>query len=348
MTTVQDLVSRPLIESQTIRRAAPLNIRPGDIAYFEREFERTLPPASVYEIEDAYVTPHLVVLKSVRVVEELLADSGHRNLFGRFYTMRQMLRPTRRLKDSATYLFACDYWSTGYFHWLTDVLPRLLAVEDRLPDLVMLLPPELPRVHLDTLSIFKFAGATPVPARAKLRVPKMVAPAHTAPTGNYNVGLIRELRDRYLSRLKDRNDIHGPRFIYASRAKAKKRRVVNEVEVATLLTRLGFATIHFENYSFEDQVRLARNAEVLVGLHGAALTNMLFMIDGARVLEFRMLSDASNLCYFSLASALGLGYAYQFGVAPEGATAHEADLVVDLHELEENISLLVGQEYGHR
>lgn len=337
----QDLVTRVLIEGQTIRRPPPLNVTAGDIVYFEREFERTLPPTSIFEIRNAYITPDLVVLKSGRVVEDLLADRGHRNWFGRPYILRQMLRPTRHLDSSVTYLFACDYWSTGYFHWLTDVLPRLLAVEEHLRELVMLLPSHLPKAHSDALSIFSFAGVTRIPTHTKLKVPKMVAPAHTAPTGNYNVDLIRELRRRYVSRLKNRDHVDGPRFIYASRSKAKRRRVANEVEVAALLKRLGFATLHFEDYSFENQVRLARNAEILVGVHGAGLTNMLFMKDGAQVLEFRMLSDATNLCYFSLAAALGLGYAYQFGVAPEGATAHEADLVVDLQELEKNVSLLI-------
>ena len=37
-------------------------------------------------------------------------------------------------------LWITDYWSTGYFHWLTDVLTRLFVVRDRLSDLLLVLP----------------------------------------------------------------------------------------------------------------------------------------------------------------------------------------------------------------
>ena len=52
-------------------------------------------------------------------------------------------------------------------------------------------------------------------------------------------------------------------------------------------------------------------ARYVVSNHGAGLTNMLFMKDGARVLELRHVSDYVNNCYFILASALQFDYLYQ-------------------------------------
>jgi capsular polysaccharide biosynthesis protein len=92
----------------------------------------------------------------------------------------------------------------------------------------------------------------------------------------------------------------------------------------------GFEAIHFEDYSFEQQVRIASGAQYLVANHGAGLTNMLFMKSGGSVLELRQDGDAINNCYFALASALHLNYCYRLcsSEAP-GEDAYTANLIVD-------------------
>ena len=65
------------------------------------------------------------------------------------------------------------------------------------------------------------------------------------------------------------------------------------------LIELGFDIIQFEDFSFAEQVKIAFNSKVLVSLHGAGLTNMLFMDKGNYVVELRQENDQINNCYFS-------------------------------------------------
>jgi hypothetical protein len=66
------------------------------------------------------------------------------------------------------------------------------------------------------------------------------------------------------------------------------------------------------------------------------------MRDGGSVLELRHQTDRINNCFFTLASALELNYFYQ-ACTPQNAKAdpHEADLLVDPDELDQNLRLLV-------
>jgi len=83
----------------------------------------------------------------------------------------------------------------------------------------------------------------------------------------------------------------------------------------------------------------------LIGIHGAGLTNILFMPKGASVLELRRKDDSHNNCYFSLASALELNYFYQLcEVDNENIVTQVNDFLVDKIILEKNIKAILGIE----
>jgi capsular polysaccharide biosynthesis protein len=65
-----------------------------------------------------------------------------------------------------------------------------------------------------------------------------------------------------------------------------------------------------EDLSFIRQIKLMQGTKVLLGAHGAGLTNMLFMPAGSVVVEIRKEGDCHNNCFYSLASALGHRYYY--------------------------------------
>jgi capsular polysaccharide biosynthesis protein len=80
---------------------------------------------------------------------------------------------------------------------------------------------------------------------------------------------------------------------------------------------------------------LAGQCSSLISLHGAGLSNMLFMKQGSIVLELRMKGDQQNLCYYSLASALSINYYYLFCTRnADNINVQDANISVDLLELE--------------
>jgi capsular polysaccharide biosynthesis protein len=96
--------------------------------------------------------------------------------------------------------------------------------------------------------------------------------------------------------------------------------------------------------------------EVLVSIHGAALTNMMFMPQGGKILElipykngladfsFSRLSLRHDRCYVELARVMGHTYNYLEcrSDAPWYKKTHMANLIVDMPRFEDFLQTCSG------
>jgi len=234
-------------------------------------------------------------------------------------------------------LFATDEFSSGFFHWICDVLPRLEAIERSAPNelrsrtLVVPAMAVFPYVPA-SLAVYDFGGMHLMRKYEHACCTDLLVMPPVAPTGNYRPDLMLAVQERFRRRFLSGG---GPDRIFISRSRASRRRIANEEQLLPVLERRGFGSLVAESLSFEEQVRRIGAASVLVGNHGAGLTHMLWMKPGSCVVELRQRGDRLNNCYFSLASALGIRYFYLLcdGTRPRG-DAHVTDVVVRPDELD--------------
>jgi capsular polysaccharide biosynthesis protein len=104
---------------------------------------------------------------------------------------------------------------------------------------------------------------------------------------------------------------------------AGKRKVHNETEVELILKKRGFEIVYAEQLNLNEQIQLLDKTNILVCLHGAALTNMLFLAPNTKVLELRNLDDSTSQCYFNLAAALGLSWCYALNKGDSSGYHHD-------------------------
>ena len=123
------------------------------------------------------------------------------------------------------------------------------------------------------------------------------------------------------------------------RSRAFKRKILNENKLISVLKSFGYEIHYFEEYQLQKQIEILKESKFLIGLHGAGLTNMLFMPTNSNILELRIKADSHNNCYFSLASDLGMNYFYQLCEGTNSET-HFSDVEVSLEELKRNIELM--------
>ena len=325
-------------------RTLPVNFNQDHVQLFQHEFEKNIPESELLKFENVRVSSEGLIFKDSRILPQSFAyafelDDWKRRSVLKFLVTNYFFRRPRKMETDV--LWITDYWSKGYFHWLMDALTRLYVVRDRLDALTLMLPWEFEtrdfvRTSLEVFGVKRFDF---IKRDEVLLASSLLMPTHTAPSGHFRDEVIQGVRRTLLSAFGDSSD--GQR-IYISRRAANRRRVINEDEIAPILDAFGFKTICAEELSFQDQVKILSRARYLVSNHGAGLTNMLFMKDGARVLELRHTSDYVNNCYFVLASALKFDYLYQLcEPKPDQAGPHTADLVVDGSELERNLALLI-------
>ena len=327
-------------------RTLPVNFDQDHLQLFQHEFEKDIPQSELLKFENVRVSAEGLIFKDSRILPQSFAyafelDEWKRRSVLKLLVTNYFFRRPRKIETDV--LWITDYWSKGYFHWLTDALTRLYVVRDRLDGLTLMLPWEFEtrdfvRTSLEAFGVknFDFIKRDEVLLASSLSMP-----THTAPSGHFRDEVIQGVRRTLIEAFGDSGE--GER-IYISRRAANRRRIVNEDDVETMLKSFNFKTIYAEELSFKDQVKILSRARYLVSNHGAGLTNMLFMKDGARVLELRHVSDYVNNCYFVLASALKFDYLYQLcEPKPDQADPHTADLIVSPQELEKNLALLLNK-----
>jgi hypothetical protein len=331
-------------------RVPPANLGEADAELFAHELEREIPPTRLLELEGVRVSPEGMLFKGASLLPESFSSPAimrrflaRRRSVLKFFATNYALRRARRVEEPR--LWVTDDWSHGYFHWLGDALPRLYAAREAARDLVLLLPHGYERLEfvMSSLKPFGLRRVEYVGANEVCVCERLVVPTHTAPSGNYNEPLLRELRDFVLEAFGGRGSEKAEARLYVSRGRAAKRRLSNEAEVLPVLAEFGFRVVHFEEHPFEEQVRLSASARHLVSNHGAGLTNSLFMPAGGSVLELRREGDRERNCFFSLASTAGLRYYYQ-PCRPADSDVHSGDLFADPRTLRDNLALMLGRE----
>lgn len=326
-------------------RKLPQNFDQAHLNLFQHEFERPIPESRLLRFENVSVSSEGLLFKGAKMLPESFAyafelDEWKRRSILKFLVTNHFLR--RRRKIETPVLWITDYWSKGYFHWLTDALTRLYVVRQRLDQLTLLLPGEFETRDFvrSSLKVFGVRNVEFIQQNEVVECRSLLMPTHTAPSGHFRDEVIQGVRRTLLAALGGSDD-SGER-LYISRRVAAKRRIVNEDDLIPVLKKFGFEIVCAEELSFEKQVKLFSQARYLVSNHGAGLTNMLFMRDGGSVLELRHVSDYVNNCYFIFASALGLKYYYQLCQAERDlADPHTADLVVSPKEMEANLDRLL-------
>ncbi|RTQ50617.1 glycosyltransferase family 61 protein [Hymenobacter gummosus] len=287
----------------------------------------------VYHLRDVNVAWHGTVLKGLRVFVPSLPQDYFELEFGGSFLMRQLSsRRVPALLDGPVGL-AFDSWSGNYFHWIAEVLPRLVLLRRVQPDCVVLLPgPRPPEYITRTVSALGFTRTHVIGDGELVRVHDLWMPARPGRHGFMVPELTKEVHDAVISSLQSHLDPsrRATRRLYVSRNRQQWRHLTNEDEVLAVLARYGFETIYFEDMNFVEQVRTMYEASIFIGIHGANMTNLLFMTPGTHALE--MLSETYiNPSYMCMAAAIGVHYSLvpsKLG-SPPNVEHNYADITAD-------------------
>jgi hypothetical protein len=239
------------------------------------------------------------------------------------------------IRDAAETVALLGMRESGiYYHWLVDVLPRFhllqklgIPVDSYLLNGAWLAPFQFET--MDTLGIprerLSFSDDN-MHLRAKL----LLVPGS-------DIGIVPKWALHYVRyELMEKPGIRpqgGKERLFISRARAKKRKLINEAELMNELSRYGFRSVELETMPVAEQIRLFASAEMIVGPHGAGLTNLIFCKPGTKVIEL-FSPNHMHTCYPVISSHMGLEHYYLVGVGkrpPEyvNPRIHADDITID-------------------
>ena len=258
-----------------------------------------------------------------------------------YFSVRTYFKKTKKVNSA---MICVDEFSSGsYFHWLCDVVPRLeLLTETEFKNELFLFPPMKTLIaYRESLDPYEIQRVHFMKLDEKFKAQKVFSVTPVAPTGNYRPEIMQAIRKRFLTYFAA--DIKPKRRkIWVSRQRAPKRTIVNEADLVPILHKHGWESMFMEDLTLADQVRLMAESTAIGGLHGAGLTNMLFMPAGGQVLEVRFRGDAHNNCYFSLASALEHEYWYLLADFVSGTDVHVGNVKLDADALDRVLGEMEG------
>ena len=328
----------------TIQRKVPVTFVDGENAAFLKKVDLRLRNVSLFNYTNVNVTPEGIVFTNFKIDEDLLIYPKHKKIYNKLYLLSSLIKRKKiTLPANENYLLCFDYWSNGIFHWMCDVLPRIEAIKHITKNLVLLLPKDFKFEYIhETLKAFIFKDIYYVSDSTYLNCKNLISPQQITTSGQIRPDNILNLRQTLL-------DYFIPKFtgkfnycnIYISRNKAKYRKVINEAELHPVLNKFGFKIIYFEDHSVSEQIEICYNANTIVSIHGANLTNIIFMQPGKNVLEFRKKDDLDNNYFYELADSVNCNY-YFINCNYEDKTPgnNTFSLYVDANTLETTLSHL--------
>jgi hypothetical protein len=342
----------PVWQHYTVEKSFPIRetyqpTLPANIAMVSAEVAQrfavsvSLPSHHLYQLRNVHATWDGAIFHNLRLFLPSIVYPKFASRFQDTLLLRQWVGSKVKVPAASCVAICHDQWSVeNYYHWLVDTLPRLIILRQSHPDILLLLPQPLPPKQMPdyiqrSAEVFGFTRYLPLTIRQVLQADCVVLPELTAPSLNQNPELVQQVRAELVAALSPSPAL-ATRKVYAARVAKGVRSLVNEPEVDALLQEFGFEKVYFEQLSFLEQISLMRETTVFLGVHGAGMTNMLFLQDGAKVIE--LLNEGyGDLCYFRLASCLGLPYYFIPCVGANQELANQSDILIDTRFLRQII-----------
>lgn len=213
--------------------------------------------------------------------------------------------PGKAQNLSGAWMSLASNWGDGrnYYHWILDSLTRL-RLRDDLPETTKILLPKSDapymRETLELLGLWKFVEQ---PRANHVAPERFYFCSPTAMTGVWNPEGFNWLRKRFSPYFSDQ---------CVNRRVFLTRRGTNRIpeELANIEKQFemaGFQIVNPGEMSVLEQIKLISGAEAVAGIHGAAMTNILWAREGTPVLEL-FGNSYLNACYEVIAIQGGLNY----------------------------------------
>lgn len=189
----------------------------------------------------------------------------------------------------------------NYFHWLFDVLPRLKILEEskfKTKNIFFLVPSLKFKYQVETLNILNISIKKCYSNEKFKHIfsKELISSDHpyltknnaTKSINNIPIWIIKWLRKKFLKKLSNRKFLFDKIYISRSNSSNKNLRfILNENEIINFLKKEGFKILTLSNFKFIDQVKIFQSAKIIIGLHGAGLSNIIFCNPGTKLLEIQ-------------------------------------------------------------
>ncbi len=253
-----------------------------------------------------YSQNELVIVDGM-YVDELVWGPTKNNCFIPLVDLSRLGNP-KKIKGKVAVLGQSG--APNYYHWMVEALPRLaLLQKSGIEYDYVWIRTDYPFMK-ETLDILGIDRSKIIGKQHNyIQADELIVPSIPSAFGYSSEFVINFLREIFIPQAQENIKFHNfSKKVFISRKKAVSRKIVNEDDVFALFKEHGFVAYVLEDLSVLEQVALFYNAEIIVGEHGAGLTNIIFAQPGTKILEIFQARDRAM--YWYLSQALDLDYSF--------------------------------------
>ena len=134
----------------------------------------------------------------------------------------------------------------------------------------------------------------------------------------------------------------GEKRIFLTRNKSRLRFIENQTEIDKVCHDFKLKMTDTEGLSFMEQISLFSNAELIVGIHGAGLTNMVFSTSRCTVLEIFPPPEYDYLPYHYMMLAVMRGFSYR-AIIGEPGKKYSGGFCLSPERLDQELRAIFGE-----
>ncbi|KQP09393.1 hypothetical protein ASF26_05110 [Methylobacterium sp. Leaf93] len=301
-------------------------------------------PGSVKVQRSSATSPHHVIAlrQEARSFRQVIVDQVHpevlefRDVFtsaiGQIWTedggiIRQMKQPIPCVERSSVpridIALASNRPSAGIYHWLVDNLPRFaflgesgLIADDAFKVLLNGGNPGFEQTSLDMIGL----GASTYRVDRPVFVERLLVPVvrFEGMSGWRHLDSVFAVMAERSIEMARAHGVTLPERVYITRRDARRRPLINEIEVEREMQAHGFEIAEFSTLPLWHQIAIAHQASVIASPHGAGLAHLIFSRPRTRVIEILPIKDgAYNLRFNYARLCLTKGHDYVAWMEPQ-------------------------------
>jgi len=311
----------------------------------------------IYEIKNGRVytdnTENVAIINGNQVLKDV--SFQQQNSFLKSIKYNSSLKegtPALQKKFKGKVLILCQGASgiNNYSHWLLDILPKIRICEEM--------------YNLKDIDYFYVQNKTPfqIESFKKIGIPtnkiidcgkykhikaeKLIALTHHVYEKNDYIlnaqkkqpeWSITWLRKKFL-KIKKKVNKNNKVFIDRSDSKSKHCQIINNDVVINFFKKLNFKIYQLSELSFNQQIKIFNNSKIIVGVHGAGLTNFIFCKKNTKILEIRHRLNPNEI-YEKIGFFNNLKY--QTFKVEEIKNNKFGDIIIDIKKLQKQVKCLL-------
>jgi len=299
-------------------------------------------PYGIIELKNAnFAFPYVIHRVGNVVVKQATGDCEYCLCQPRYLlSYLSTLLPKKQSFDSVIFLPLPFF--ENYYHWTIETLPRLklIADDERFNRLPIVLPKQrCPEFVYESIALAGFSDRIIHLDKGSYHAKQLFIPTLYTNRSELSLDAVQWLNDKILGgRLKEDSGAKELNYerIFISREDADSRRILNTGEMDELLNTFGITKVVMSDYSVVEQARIFKNANLIVGIHGAALANVVYCNSEATLLEIFM-DGWFTKAFYNLARAREMAYGCLLCEQDKG------NIHVDTNKLEELINKAINE-----